>query len=54
MADFQVYNHWSMILIFPVFFYTVFLLLKYTVLTIPIWLPISLIGMSFTRREVKK
>jgi hypothetical protein len=49
--DAQGYDHWWMWTIIPAFFYTLFLVLKYTVLTLPVWLPFNLILGALRKKE---
>lgn len=39
MSDVQVFNHWWMYLIIPAIFWFIFMVIKFTVLLMPFWLP---------------
>lgn len=56
VLDMLVYDHWWMWLGVPAIFYTIFLVLKYAVLTLPVWLPFNLILSALNRKsnETKK
>lgn len=51
LSDVEGFNHWWMLFILPAAIYFMFIVLKYLVLTIPIWLPLSLILSSFKRKK---
>jgi len=38
---------WVIVFIFPAFFYFVFMVIKWAVLTLPVWLPATIIISSF-------
>lgn len=49
MVDINGFNHWYMWLIVPAICYTILLILKYLILTIPIWVPFVMIGNAFKK-----
>lgn len=44
ITDVEAFNHWWMLLIIPAVVYFVVLILKYFLLTMPIWLPFTIIS----------
>ena len=54
IKDIEVFNHWWMLFIFPAVIWAIIVLLKYALLTLPIWLPIKLIIKGFTVEVTKK
>lgn len=52
ILDVNRYDHWWMLTLVPAFFYTVFLVLKYAMLTLPIWLPFNL-ALGALNRTIK-
>lgn len=47
--DINGFYHWWMFLIIPAIFYFIFLILKYALLTLPIWLPFAIISSFFKK-----
>ena len=45
------YNHWWMFLIFPAVFYTIFLVFKYLLLTMPFWIVFQVISNVFNKNK---
>lgn len=52
IRDAQVYDNWWMWTVLPAIFYTIFLILKYAILTLPIWLPFNLMFSPFRRSQI--
>jgi len=50
ILDVNGYDHWWMWTFIPAIFYTIFLVLKYAILTLPIWLPFNLVLGALNRK----
>lgn len=49
ISDVEGFNHWWMCLILPAILYFIVLMIKYSVLTMPIWLPFVIISRTFKK-----
>ena len=51
--DMMVYSQWWLYapLLIPAIFYTIFFMLKWSIITAPVWLPLSIVFKSFNCRE---
>ena len=51
ISDMEAYYHWWMLLIVPAVIYTIILVFKYAILTLPILLPFYIIISAFKNRN---
>lgn len=53
--DMMIYSQWWMYAPFliPVLFYTVFFIMKWSIITAPVWLPFSIIVRSLRKQDIE-
>lgn len=53
--DMMIYSQWWMYapLLIPVLFYTVFFMMKWSIITAPVWLPFSIIFRSLRKQDIE-